>query len=92
MLNREGLEEAADVACLPAANEEREEEAPTPREFRDALETVASVVRLRAAMFAPLSGHAVASQKRDAKSKLFYIFFFRRASNSSRGVMPAQQQ
>lgn len=55
MLNREGLEEAAVVACLLGAKEERDEEAPTPREFRDALDTVASVVRLRAAMFASLS-------------------------------------
>lgn len=69
MLNRKGLEEAAVGACLAGAKEAREDEAPTPRELRDALDTVASVVRLRAAMFAsPLPPLKV---KRNTKSKLF---------------------
>lgn len=37
-------------ACFVGAMEAREEEAPDPRELRDALDTVASVVRLRAAI------------------------------------------
>lgn len=71
VLNREGLDEAAAVACLAGAKEAREDEAPTPRELRDALDTVASVVRLRAAMLASLSLLPPLQVKRNAKSKLF---------------------
>lgn len=72
VLNRKGLEEAAVGACLAGAKEAREDEAPTPRELRDALDTVASVVRLRAAMFASPSSRPV-KVKRNTKSKLFSL-------------------
>lgn len=50
MLNRDGLEEATIGVCFVGAIDAREEGALDPREFSDALETVASVVRRRAAM------------------------------------------
>lgn len=50
MLNREGFEEITIGFCLVGAKDAREDEAPDPREFRDALDTVASVVRFLDAM------------------------------------------
>lgn len=59
--NLEGLDGAAMAVCLVGAKDAREDEALGPRELRDALETLASVVRLRAAMSSVLADNSSSS-------------------------------